>query len=373
MASGNGAGGHGPVGVGIIGAGTISKTYLENLTSFPDVEVLAIGDIVTEAAQAKAQEFGVPTHGGPEAVLGHDGVELVINLTIPAVHAEVAMSAIEAGKHVFNEKPLALERVSAKALLDAAEQAGLRVGCAPDTFLGSGLQEARKIIDRGDIGEPLSALTLMQSPGPESWHPNPAFLFQEGAGPLFDIGPYYFTALVQLFGAVQRVGAVGSKSREQRVIGSGPKAGETFDVTVPTHISAAARFSSGQSSQTILSFDSAVRRILFEVNGTEGTIAVPDPNNFDGEVKVIGRSDDDWKTVATTEAKSSRGTGALDMARAIREGRPHRATGAQAYHVLDIMESVAEAAESGSYVTVDSTVERPELLPEDWDPKAKTL
>jgi predicted dehydrogenase len=368
-----GSKGDGPVGVGIIGAGTISKTYLENLTSFPDVEVLAIGDIVTEAAKAKAEEFGVPASGGPEVVLEHDGVELVINLTIPAVHAEVALGAIQAGKHVFNEKPLSLDRVSAKALLDAADAAGLRVGCAPDTFLGSGLQEARKIIDRGDIGEPLSALTLMQSPGPESWHPNPAFLFQVGAGPLFDIGPYYFTALVQLFGAVERVGAVGSKSREQRVIGSGPKAGETFDVTVPTHVSAAARFAGGQSSQTILSFDSAVRRVLFEVNGTEGTLAVPDPNNFDGEVKIIGRADKDWKTVATTSALSTRGTGALDMARAIREGRPHRATGAQAYHVLDVMESVSEAATSGSYVDVQSRVERPELLPDDWDPKAKTL
>lgn len=363
----------GPVGVGIIGAGTISKTYLENLTSFPDVEVLAIGDIVTEAARAKADEFGIGTHGGPEAVLEHDGVELVINLTIPAVHAEVATSAIEAGKHVFNEKPLALDRVAAKALLEAADAAGLRVGCAPDTFLGSGLQEARKIIDRGDIGQPLSALTLMQSPGPESWHPNPAFLFQEGAGPLFDIGPYYFTALVQIFGGVDSVAAIGSKSREQRVIGSGPKAGETFDVTVPTHISAAARFAGGQSSQTILSFDSAARRVLFEVNGTEGTLAVPDPNNFDGAVKIIHRTDEDWQTVASTEARSTRGTGALDLARAIREDRPHRASGALAYHVLDVMESVSEAATSGNYVSLDSEVQRPDLLPDDWDPKAKTL
>lgn len=363
----------GPVGVGIIGAGTISKTYLENLTSFPDVEVLAIGDIVTEAARAKAEEFGIGTHGGPEAVLEHDGVELVINLTIPAVHAEVATSAIEAGKHVFNEKPLALDRVAAKALLEAADAAGLRVGCAPDTFLGSGLQEARKIIDRGDIGQPLSALTLMQSPGPESWHPNPAFLFQEGAGPLFDIGPYYFTALVQIFGGVDSVAAIGSKSREQRVIGSGPKAGETFDVTVPTHISAAARFAGGQSSQTILSFDSAARRVLFEVNGTEGTLAVPDPNNFDGAVKIIHRTDEDWQTVASTEARSTRGTGALDLARAIREDRPHRASGALAYHVLDVMESVSEAATSGNYVSLDSEVQRPDLLPDDWDPKAKTL
>lgn len=363
----------GPIGVGIIGAGTISQTYLENLSSFPDVELLAIGDIIPERADAKAAEFGIEAHGPSEAVLGHDGVEMVINLTVPAAHAEVALQAINAGKHVFNEKPLSLDRVAAKAMLDEAEKAGLRVGCAPDTFLGVGLQEARKIIDRGDIGEPLTALTLMQSPGPESWHPDPAFLFQEGAGPLFDIGPYYFTALTQLFGAVEKVSANGSKSRAQRVIGSGPKAGETFDVTVPTHLSANLRFASGQSSQTILSFDSSVSRILFEVNGTEGTIAVPDPNMFDGEIKIIGRGEKDWKTVATTKAESSRGTGALDMARAIREGRAHRASNAQAFHVLDVMQSAAESAESGESVKLGSTFERPELLPDDWDTKAKTV
>lgn len=364
---------NGPVGVGIIGAGTISQTYLENLTSFGDVEVLAIGDIATDAAQAKAAEFGIAAAGGVDTVLGHDGVELVVNLTVPAVHAEVARSAIAAGKHVLNEKPLALNRVAAQALLNRAAEAGLRVGCAPDTFLGSGLQAARRIIDAGDIGEPLTALTLLQNPGPESWHPNPDFLFQTGAGPLFDLGPYYFTALVQIFGACSSVSAVSSKARAKRMVGSGPRAGETFDVTVPTHVSATARYVGGQSSQTILSFESSARRILFEVNGTEATLAVPDPNRFDGDVKIIRRTDKDWQTVATTSELSSRGTGALEMARAIREERPHRASGAQAYHVLDIMESALEAATSAQPVQLDSSTERPPLLPDDWDPTAKTL
>ncbi|MBA8793493.1 putative dehydrogenase [Friedmanniella endophytica] len=363
----------GPVGVGIIGAGVISKTYLENLTSFPDVQVLAVGDLVESAAQARAGEFGIDTHGGVDAVLGHPDVEIVVNLTIPVAHAEVAQKAIEAGKHVWNEKPLTLDRDSGQALIDAAEKAGVRIGCAPDTFLGTGLQTTQKIIERGDIGTPLTALTLMQSPGPESWHPNPAFLFQEGAGPLFDIGPYYLTALVQMLGPVATAYAVSSKSKAQRTIGSGPKAGEVFDVTVPTHHGATLSFESGASSQDIFSFESSVGRILFEINGTEGTIAVPDPNMFQGEIKVRKAGSDDWETVADTKELSSRGTGALDMARAIREDRPHRATGALALHVLDTMQSIAESAERGAPVEVKSTTDRPAAIPDDWDPKARTV
>ncbi|GAA2098614.1 Gfo/Idh/MocA family oxidoreductase [Microlunatus panaciterrae] len=363
----------GPVGVGIIGAGVISKTYLENLNSFADTRVVAIGDIVTEAAESRAKEFDVPAYGAIDAVLKNDDVEIVVNLTTPAAHVEVATAAILAGKHVWNEKPLSLDRESGGKLLAAAESAGLRVGCAPDTFLGAGLQSARKIIDSGAIGTPLTALVLMQSPGPESWHPNPAFLFQEGAGPLFDIGPYYLTALVQSFGPVASIASLGSKSREQRVIGSGPKAGEKFDVTVPTHVGSLARFESGQSFQSIFSFDSAVRRTLLEINGTEGTLLMPDPNTFAGEIKVRRPAGEDWELLETTTELSSRGTGVLDMARAIREDRPHRAQGALAYHVLDIMVSASESMETSEFVKVQSTVERAEPLPDDWDPKAATV
>jgi predicted dehydrogenase len=371
--SGVGTAQRSPVGIGFIGAGVISDTYLENLTSFPDTRVLAIGDLFADAATAKAEKYGVSVAGGPDVVLQHPDVEIVVNLTIPAAHAEVALQAIDAGKHVWNEKPLALDRVSAKALLDRADAAGLRVGCAPDTFLGSGLQTARRLIDDGEIGTPLTALVLMQSPGPESWHPNPAFLFQEGAGPLFDIGPYYLTTLVQTFGPIASVAAIGSKSRETRVIGSGPKAGEEFAVTVPSHVSASARFESGQSATMIFSFDSPRRRTLLEVTGTEATMVLPDPNMFDGEIALQRRDDEEPAVFATTTQQSSRGTGVLDMARAIREDRPHRAQGALAYHVLDAMISMDEAITSAAYVDVDSTVEVPPPLPEDWDPKASTL
>ena len=364
----------GPIGVGLIGAGTISKQYLENLTTFPDIVVHSIGDVYEPVAEERASQFGIETWGGVAATLGHPDVEIVINLTIPAAHVEVALAAVAAGKHVWSEKPFSLDRDSGLALLAAAEQAGVRLGSAPDTFLGAGLQTARRMIERGDIGVPLTALTLMQSPGPESWHPNPAFLFQEGAGPLFDIGPYYLTTLMQTFGSVRRVAALGSKSRDTRVIGSGPKAGERFDVTVPSHVSALAEFEGGQSSQSIFSFDSPMDRHGFvEVTGTEGTMSFPDPNNFDGEIRVKHAGEAEWTSYPALGSTSSRGSGVLEMGRAIRAGRPHRATGELAYHVLDTMVSISESIESHRFVEVASSITTAPALPEDWDPTAATL
>jgi predicted dehydrogenase len=365
--------GSGPVGVGVIGAGVISNTYLENLNSFPDVEVLAIADLYPEVATAKGAEHNVPDAGGVETVLEHPGVEIVVNLTIPAAHAKVAEQALAAGKHVWNEKPLALDLPSAQGLLDAAEAAGLRVGCAPDTFLGSGLQSTFRQLASGSIGQPLTALFLMQQPGPDKWHPNPAFLFQEGAGPVFDIGPYYLTALVQMFGPVATVAAVDSKSRETRVIVEGPKAGEEFAVTVPSQTATLVKFASGQSLTMLLSFDSAVPRILLEVTGSEGTLLLPDPNMFEGDIQIRAMGAKEWEVAEKTTALSSRGTGVLDMARAIRADRPHRAQGALAYHVLEIMVAIAESGRRGEFVRVESTVEPAPLLPDDWNPKAATV
>jgi predicted dehydrogenase len=361
------------VGIGVIGAGTISDTYLENLTRFADTDVLAIGDLLPEAALLKAAKYDVATAGDVATVLDHPRVEIVINLTIPAAHAEVGSQVIAAGKHVWNEKPLALDRFSGQSLLHDAAAAGLRVGCAPDTFLGAGLQTACRLIEQGIIGTPLTALALLQLPGPESWHPNPAFLYAAGAGPLFDLGPYYLTALAQVFGPVASVAALGSKARERRVIGSGPKAGDEFDVTVPSHVSTLAQFESGQSAQAMFSFDSALPRTLLEVNGSDATMLFPDPNHFDGEIAIRRRDGEDWETVAVMTAKSSRGTGVLEMARALREGRPHRAQGALAYHVLDTMIAIAESVESRAFVDVASSVDKPSLLPDDWDPKAPTI
>jgi predicted dehydrogenase len=364
--------GTGRVGVGVIGAGVISTEYLKNLTTFPDLEVRFIADIDEERARSQAATFGVPGSGSVTELLADDSIEIVVNLTLPRVHVEVALQALAAGKHVWSEKPFSLDRESGRQLLDAAHAAGLRVATAPDTFLGAGIQSARRLVESGAIGAPLTALTLMQSPGPESWHPNPDFLFQEGAGPLFDIGPYYITTLVQLFGPVAKVSAAVSKARETRIIGSGPRAGEEFTVTVPTHVSALYEFESGQTAQCVFSFDSKLSRVQFEVAGAEGTLVVPDPNTFVGEL-TIHRSRDDIETIPSHGATTTRGTGVLELARAIRAGRPERASGEQAYHVLDVMVATIEAGTSGIPSIVESTVTVAPSLPEDWDPLAATL
>lgn len=366
--------GAGPVGIGIIGAGVISAEYLDNLTRFPDVRVVAVGDLRPDAARARAAEYGIAGAGAPDVVLADRDVEIVVNLTVPEAHADVAAAALEAGKHVWNEKPLALDPESGRRLVDLAADCGRRLACAPDTFLGAGLQAARRLVDEGAIGRPLTALALMQSPGPDAWHPNPAFLFQDGAGPLFDIGPYYLTALVQLLGPVASVSSVRSTARAIRQIGSGPLAGQPFDVTAPTHVAALLAFAGGESAQLLVSFDSSVSRIALELNGVDGTLVLPDPNRFDGEIAIHRRGGGaEPETLVGTSAASTRGTGVLDLARAIREARPHRADGRLALHVLELMTAISTAAETRGVVDVTSTVERASLLPSDWDPHAATL
>lgn len=364
----------GPVGVAVIGAGNISKQYLDNLTVFPDLKVLVIADLFEATAEARAKEYGIPEWGGVEKALNHPDVEIIVNLTIPAAHVEVATAAVNAGKHVWTEKPFSLDRDSGLGLLKAADTAGIRLGTAPDTFLGAGLQTARRIIERGDIGTPLTGLTTFQTPGPESWHPNPAFLFQKGAGPLFDMAPYYLTALIQTFGSVRKVAAVGSAAKATRVIGSGPKAGEEFAVEVPTHVSAMAQFESGASSHSVFSFESPRLRMGFvEITGTEATLSLPDPNYFDGDLKLWRPGADEPEIIPAVGPANGRGLGALDMARALRAGTAHRATGDLAYHVLDTMVSISESVETGSFVDVTSNAPVSATVPEDWAPETATL
>lgn len=361
----------GRVGVGVIGAGNISTQYLTNLTSFPDVEVLFVADLELDRARDQAEKFGVPGHGSVAELLAHPGVEIVVNLTIPLAHAEVAIEALEAGKHVWTEKPIALDRESGRRVLATAEAKGLRAATAPDTFLGKGIQTTRRLLESGAIGHPQTALTLMQQPGPESWHPNPAFLFQEGAGPLFDVGPYYVTALIQLFGPVRRVAAVASTAKPVRTIGSGPLAGTQFDVTVPSHVTAVFEFEGGQTSQSIFSFDSKIRRTLFEITGVDGALEMNDPNMFVGDL--VLHTDGEPQIIPTVGEPAARGTGVVELARAIRAGVPERANGQQAFHALDVMVSTIEAAERGEWVEVTSSFVPTPVLPEGWDPAEATL
>ena len=375
------SGRRGPVGVGVIGAGMISDTYLENLTRFPDVRVLVVGDLDTGRARMQAEKHGVGESGASEGVLAHPDVELVVNLTVPAVHAEVSSAALGAGKHVWSEKPIAVDRSSATALLEQARSAGLLIGVAPDTVLGPGLQTARRVIARGDIGEPLSAQTVIQYPGPQLFHPNPAFLFAAGAGPLYDMGPYYLTALAHLFGPFSRVAAVGSIGRATRRIEVGDLAGTDFPVSVPTHVAAIAQFSGGGVAQSVFSFDSPlVRTGIIEITGTEGTMRVPDPNTFAGDITITPaatsetmRRNPEWTTIPAAGVVAGRGIGALDLARCLRRGGDLVASARLGYHVLDVMVSMDESIQTGRMLQIASTIDPIPVVDEAWDPFAATI
>lgn len=370
--------GSGRVGVGVIGAGVISQQYLENLTRAADVSVVMVADLDTDRAAARAAEYGVPASGTVAELLARDDIEIVVNLTIPAAHVPVALDALAAGKHVWSEKPFALDLASGQALLDEAHRSGLRVACAPDTVLGAGIQTGRRLIEAGVIGEPLTALTLFQVSGPEAWHPSPEFLYARGGGPLFDMGPYYLSTLVQLLGPAARVVARGSQARASRVIGSGPRAGTAFPVEVPTHVAALIDFENGTTAQSTFSFQSSRPRVgVVEIAGTEGTLSLPDPNMFDGDLRIWRDGmfeESDAEVVPATGSTFSRGAGVVELARAIRAGRPERASGEFAFHVLDLMVSLQQSAETdGGAVDIASTVAVPPALPEDWDPTASTL
>ena len=367
----------GPVGVAVVGAGNISTQYLENLTRFPDLRVLGVADLDEGRAAAAAEQFGVPASGSLEQILALPEVELVVNLTIPAAHAEVATAALKAGKHVYGEKPLTLDPASARVVLAEAEAQGLRVGNAPDTFLGAGIQSAARAIAQGAIGRPVAASVAFQSPGPERWHPSPEFLFAHGAGPLFDMGPYYVTALVALLGPVATVAATGRKAHQERVIGSGPKAGQAFPVEVPTHVTALLEFASGGvGASTTFSFDSPLSRQVIEIAGTEATLSVPDPNRFGGPLLIRAAGEEDWRELPVEGTEAGRGIGVVDLARALRAGVGHRASGSLALHVLDVMATILDSAGRGSFAEVGADaapVTAPEPLPVSWDPFEATL
>lgn len=362
----------GPVGVAVVGAGVISKQYLNNLTTFPDVVVHAVADIDTERAAAVAAEHGIAHHGDVATVLAMPEVELVVNLTVPAVHVDVDLTALAAGKHVYSEKPLALDQAGSAKVHSAAQAGGLVVGCAPDTFLGAGIQSAARALRDGVIGTPIAASASFLSPGPERWHPNPAFLFQPGAGPLFDMGPYYLTALVALLGPVSRVAATARTGHPERTIGSGPLAATTFTVGTPTHVTALLDFASGVSASTTFSFDGTGGGYWLEIIGTTGSLALPDPNTFGGPLR-IRRTGEDWVDLPVTGTEVGRGIGVLDMARGLRTNTPPRASGDLAGHVLATMEQVLASAEGGTFQSLPAVALDVEPLPRDWDPTAVTI
>jgi predicted dehydrogenase len=350
-----------PLKVGIIGCGAIIAQYLANFRKLEQIDLVAVADLDPARAKAVADGYEGVRALSVEELLAADDVELVLNLTIPAAHAEVALKAIAAGKSVYGEKPLAATTAEARQVLDAAREAGVAVGCAPDTVLGTGIQTARKAIDDGLIGPPISASATMVTPGHERWHPNPDFYYQPGGGPLLDMGPYYVTALVTLLGPVVSVMGAASHTRSERTIGSGPRKGEKIPVTIDSHVSGVLVHASGALSTLFMSFDAVQSKSPnIEIHGERGSLVVPDPNHFDGDVQLFSLGAEDWETlpVSAGYVDSGRGFGIADLASTPAGAEP-RAGGAMAYHALEVMESVLESAHSGSAVRISSTVERP--------------
>jgi len=355
--------------VGIVGCGNISGIYLEAGKKWDILNIVACADIDLPRAQAQAAKYGIPKACAVEELLADPGVDIVINLTVPQAHAEVALAALAAGKSVYNEKPLALDREQAGRMLDLAREQGLRVGCAPDTFLGGGLQTCRKLIDEGVIGEPIGASAFMMSHGPEGWHPNPDFFYQPGAGPMFDMGPYYLTALITLLGPVRRVTGSTRVSFPERVIGSEPLRGQVIKVNTPTHIVGVLDFAAGAIATIVTTFDvwsSELPRI--EIYGSKGTLSLPDPNTFGGPVRLRLAGEQTWTEAPITHGytQNSRGLGVADMAQAIRSGRAHRASGELAYHVLDLMHTIHDASRDGRHIEMTSSCQQPDALPAGW-------
>ena len=352
--------------VGIIGCGVIAKVYADKLNALPFIDLVACADIDAERASAFAQENSIPRALSVDGLLADRDIDVVVNLTIPQAHVSVSRAAIDNGKSVFSEKPLALTVEEGRGLVAAARAANVRIGCAPDTFLGGGLQTCRGLIDSGAIGEPVAANGFMLSPGPEGWHPRPQIFYEYGAGPMFDMGPYYFTALVMLLGPARRITGSARITHTQRTIGSEPLKGQKIDVQVPTHVASVVDFVSGPVATLVTSFDvQASRNRWIEIYGTEGTLSVPDPNTFGGPVQIKRHSRDEWHDVPLTHgnAQQSRGIGLADMVRGAQLDRPHRASGELALHVLDLMESSIRASQLGAHVTLQTTCTRPAALP----------
>jgi len=352
-------------GIGIVGCGTISSAYLRTLTRAPDVRVVAVADLDPARAQAQADAFGVPLALDLPTLLDHDDVELVVDLTIPSAHFDVNRRALEAGKAVYSEKPLAAGAVEARALVDLADRLGRPLGGAPDTFLGAGMQTAIVALTEQSIGRPFAAVAHMVSRGPERWHHDPGFFYQPGAGPLLDMGPYYVTALVALFGPVASVSAEGGRTWPERVIATGPRAGDRLPVDVDTHVTVLLRFESGVLATLLTTFDVVASDLpRFEVFGEHGTLALPDPNTFAGPVRLRTALDAPWREVPlvpgfTTDA---RGVGALELRLATATGRLPRASGALAAHVLDVLDGALDAMRRGQRVAIESRPPRPEPL-----------
>ncbi|MFZ3555335.1 Gfo/Idh/MocA family protein [Streptomyces sp. BH055] len=356
------------VNVGILGTGSIFRAYAAGIATLPELTVTRVADVDLERARTAAAEFGIPAAGTTEELLADDDVEIVVNITPPAVHAPLNEAALRAGKHVYTEKPLAATTELARANLVTATETGRTLGGAPDTFLGTAGQTARAAIDDGLIGTPFAATSFVRSSRVQAWHPSPGFFFQAGGGPVLDWGPYHVAALVNLLGPVRDVMGANAMAERELAVTAPERTVESVPVEVPTHATSILRFDSGVLATVMYSFDVWDTELPhLEIYGTGGTLSLPDPNTFDRPVRIKRRGDTEWSELpAVTGAKAPatgpfRGLGVLDLARHL-DGGPHRASGEFAFHVLAVLERMSLASPESGALTVLSSVKRPAPL-----------
>ena len=350
--------------VGIIGCGNIADQYLKNIPKYPGIDLVSCSDIIESRAKERSAEYKIAYSKSVSDMLSDPNIELVINLTIPKAHAEISIEALKHGKHIYSEKPFAINKDQGLKILEASNDSNLRAGCAPDTFLGGGMQTCRYLIDKGEIGVPIAASAFMVNHGHEHWHTNPEFYYQIGGGPMFDMGPYYLTALVNLLGPIKTVSGVTSTSFSERTISNGPKSGKSIKVEVPTHVTSLLEFMNGATGTIITSFDvwsSDLPRI--EIYGTKGTLSMPDPNKFTGPVQIKKGREKTWKEIPLTHPEGARGIGVSEMASSMRSGRKSRIDAELGFHILDVMQSIHESANSGHHVTIESACIQPSAVP----------
>jgi predicted dehydrogenase len=355
----------GRVGVGIIGCGNISPAYLQSAQAFPILSVEALADADPALARARAEQFGVPV-ASVEELLADPSIEIVLNLTTPQSHVDVGLRALAAGKHVYSEKPLGVDIAEARKLLASAEARERRVGCAPASFLAGIHQTCRRMIDEGAIGAPIGGTAFFMCAGHERWHPSPAFYYLRGGGPMLDMGPYYITVLINLLGPIARVAAMAIQPHATRTIGSAALRGTVIAVEVPTHVAGTLLFHCGAIVSLTMSFDVPKHRHTpLEIYGTEGSLLVPDPDLFHGEIQHASAGGE-WGAVASERGpddQNSRAIGLAEMAQAIRARRAHRASGALAFHVLEVIEAFQRSSDSGRFIEIASRPMRPAALP----------
>jgi len=347
--------------IGFVGVGNISGTYLKNLTTlFRDIEIAGVCDLIRERAETAAETYRIPkVYDDMYALFADPDVDIVLNITQAYNHYAVTKAALEYGKNVYSEKPLAPTFEQAKELFDLAQSRGLLLGGAPDTFMGAGIQSARRYIDAGLIGTPLGAEARMITHGPESWHPDPAAFYQPAAGPMLDMGPYYVTTLINLLGRVDRVAGMARASFPERVAGCEQRRGERIPVDVPTHVNGILSFENGAVAHLLTTFDVYhPQHSAVEIYGSEGTLFVPNPNNFSGEIQLRRGNEDAVLPLLYGYRENVRGLGLADMARGLLTGRERRADGVQQLHVVEVMTGILRASEEERTVKITTPFER---------------